>query len=210
MRTVALSILAILMGLSASALTAAAIYFPVLDTNLGYTYSIVAPHSFAGYAIAVTLAAFALLADKLRPDIASRLSFLPIILVGGMMVYTFNLTEEGRLWATRQAAFDAPSWSTSDLDAFWTRYETYVGESHRGYYETWGPHFHFNDVTLYYNNMWRADMQQAQELLNSAGHRLHAEPTGLFLLMSALAMQLTMSLMLVLRSILTKRQTQSS
>ena len=205
MRLKVISFLALIMGLGAAAATAAAVHFPTLGSNLGYTYRITPPHLFVCYGIAVLIALYALLADKLRADIASRLSLLPIVLVAGMLVYSFNLTEEGELWAARQAAFDAPSWQSTDQDAFWQAYSEYVGESHRAWYETWGANFVFNDVPLYSNNMWRTNLSQAKHFLEVAGHPIRFNHDGVFLLMAALALQLAMSLMLIIRTILVNR-----
>jgi hypothetical protein len=205
-RTTAISILALLMGLGAAAMTAAVIYFPALNTNHGYTYQIVAPHSFVCYGIALLIALFALLADKLRADIASRLSFLPVVLIAGVLVYVHNMSEDGELWAARQAAFDAPSWQVSNQDGFWAQYTEYVGESHRVYYETWGPNFQFNDVTLYSNNIWNASRSQAEALLHSAGQPIRYIRDGVYLGMSALALQLGMSIFLIVRTLIVRRR----
>ncbi|KRW61005.1 hypothetical protein AO726_06600 [Pseudomonas sp. TTU2014-080ASC] len=204
-RTTAISVLALFMGLSAAAFVAAVAYFPVVNTNHGYTYSIVTPHSFVCYGIALLVALFALLADKLRADIASRLSLLPIVMIAGVLVFAHNLSEEGELWAARQAAFDAPSWKLSNQDGFWDEYSRYVGESHRGYYETWGAYFHVNDVQLFYTNIWNSSKVQAEALLKSAGQPIVYERDGVFIAMGALALQLAMSVVLMLRTFLLRR-----
>ncbi|WXL25914.1 hypothetical protein WG219_00025 [Ectopseudomonas mendocina] len=205
MRLKVISLVAMLMGLIAAAMVAAVIYFPVLNTNHGATYRITAPHSFVCYGIVLLVALFALLADKLRADIASRLSLLPILMIAGVLVYTHNLSEEGELWAARQTAFDAPGWAVTDQDGYWSKYVEYVGQDHRSFYETWGADFHFNDVPLFRNNIWSSSKAQAEALLVGAGQAISYSRDGVFVAMSALAMQVAMALLLIVRSILIRR-----
>lgn len=188
---------AALCGVSAGLLVVASTYFPHLKTSLDYSYTFVTPHAYVLYGIGIAILIFALIADKLN-GLANRLVLVPVLLIGGLIVHSVDFTDEGSLWAARQAAFDTPIRNASvDLESFWQELHSVTGNSNiQSLVEAWGVHVTFNDAPVYQNAIFSLPQSAADRLLEAAGTPQTYYEQGFFLLVLALVSQLLSALLI--------------
>lgn len=188
-------------GVAGAALLAAGTYFPQLKTSLGYTYTIAGTPSYICYGIAVLLLVFALLADKIRIDLAARLSIIPICLIAGCLVYGNSVYEQGTGWAAREAAFDSPGWKMTAQDKYWHQLGEMTGETRlRTLYENWGPYVTWNNNPVFQNTIGALSREQADSLLQAGEVPQTYTRFGLALFIAALLSQLLATVAIWIRS----------
>lgn len=164
-----LKITAALFGFISGLILIAATYYPQVETNLGYTYSFIMPYTQIIYGIGIFIIIFSLIADKLK-GIGSRLVIIPLLLISGVIIYSYDITKEGELWAARQAAFDIPNYiSLVNYENFWDEINNLGGNSNlRELVASWGVHVTWNNVPVYENFMFSLSKEQADNILESS------------------------------------------
>lgn len=178
----------------AALLMAAGIYFPLIKTTKGYTYTISGTGSTVCFSVIAISILFNILLtnEQNKAKIDQLVSITYFVVVG----YSLRIASEGIEWFYRQTVFDMPSWDKTNQDVYWKMLAnmsemglTELG-SLRDIYQNFGSEFTFNGQPIFQMAVNGLSFEQTKNIALSAGDGIFYYPFGLSLMIGGLIIQI--------------------